>query len=134
MRIEDNLWKQGPAIVNAEIKRRIESFTAPGLHGQVIAYASNVPARPATKVGASKPKAASRPPVFKGFFSYSHLDAGVDPKIVEAFSSKLEKRVNSKLVNASFEIWRDKDKLQVGDYWDERIQGAITDSIFSLSY
>jgi TIR domain len=32
------------------------------------------------------------------------------------------------LVNAWFEIWRDKEKLQVGDYWDQSIEGAIDSS------
>jgi hypothetical protein len=31
VRIEETLWKQGPAIVNAEIKRRIEADTVPDL-------------------------------------------------------------------------------------------------------
>jgi hypothetical protein len=58
-------------------------------------------------------------------FSYSHSDAEVDPNIVEAFSSELEKRVDAKLVNAKFEIWRDNEKLRAGDYWDECIETAI---------
>jgi TIR domain len=71
--------------------------------------------------------------VFKGFFSYTHRDAEVDPHIVEAFSSELEKRVDAKLVNARFEIWRDKEKLQLGDYWDQRIGAAIdTSHIFII--
>jgi hypothetical protein len=80
VRIEDALWEQGPAIVNAEIKRRIE------------------PRVSAPRTGVS----GSRRPVFKGFFSYNHRDAEVDPHIVEAFSSELEKRVDAKLVNARF--------------------------------
>jgi hypothetical protein len=106
VRIEEGLWKKGPAIVNAEIKRRIE------------------PRVSAPRTGVS----GSRRPVFKGFFSYNHRDAEVDPHIVEAFSSELEKRVDAKLVNARFEIWRDKEKLQVGDYWDQTIEGAIDSS------
>lgn len=70
--------------------------------------------------------AGSRRPVFKGFFSYSHSDAEVDPRIVEAFSTELEKRVDAKLVNARFELWRDNEKLRAGDYWDESIETAIT--------
>ncbi len=38
----------------------------------------------------------------------THRDAEVDPHIVEAFSSELERRVDAKLINAKFEIWRDK--------------------------
>jgi hypothetical protein len=125
VRIENDLWEKGPAIVNAEIKRRIGAETAPDLREQVISDASNVTARPASRVAATKTKAESRRPAFKGFFSYSHRDAEVDPHIVEAFSSELERRVDAKLVNASFEIWRDKNKLQTGDYWDQKIEGAI---------
>jgi hypothetical protein len=72
--------------------------------------------------------AASRRPVFKGFFSYTHRDAQVDPQIVDAFSSELERRVDAKLVNARFEIWRDEEKLQLGDYWDQSIGSAIDSS------
>jgi hypothetical protein len=32
------------------------------------------------------------------------------------------------LVNARFEIWRDKEKLQLGDYWDQSIGSAIDSS------
>ena len=67
----------------------------------------------------------SRRPVFKGFFSYSHSDAEVDPQIVEALSLELERRVDAKLVNARFEMWRDKEKLRAGDYWNERIRTTI---------
>jgi hypothetical protein len=42
VRIEEDLWKQGPTIVNAEIKRRIEAETAPDLREQVISDVSNV--------------------------------------------------------------------------------------------
>jgi hypothetical protein len=115
VRIEEDLWDQGPAIVNAEIKRRIEAHTAPTRRDPILADVSD----PATN---------SRCPVFKGFFSYTHHDAEIDPHIVEAFSSRLEKRVDAKLVNARFEIWRDQDKLQPGDYWDQRIKSAIDTS------
>ena len=110
----------------------IEADAAPDLRRPVFAGASIVAGNPASRVGATMTRiAVSRRPVFKGFFSYTHRDAEVDPDIVEAFSSELEKRVDAKLVNARFEFWRDKDKLQVGDYWDQRIEGAIyTSHIF----
>ena len=129
VRIEEALWKQGPAIVNAEIKRRIEADTVLDLRHPDITGASNVAANQASRVGAAEAGiAGSRRPVFKGFFSYTHRDAEVDPHIVEAYSSELEKRVDAKLVNARFEIWRDKEKLRVGDYWDKNIKGAIDSS------
>jgi hypothetical protein len=121
VQIDDALWNQGPAVVNAEIKRRIER-RAPDVRHPVIAGASDPASRvSATRTGVSR----SRRPIFKGFFSYTHRDAEVDPHIVDAFSSELERRVDAKLVNASFEIWRDKNKIQTGDYWDQKIEGAI---------
>jgi hypothetical protein len=126
VRIEEALWEQGPAIVNAEIRKRIEADTAPDLRHPVSSGAANVAVNPVSRVGDTKTRiAGSRWPVFKGFFSYTHRDAEVDPYIVAAFSSELEKRVDAKLVNASFEIWRDQEKLQTGDYWDQKIEGAI---------
>ncbi|MCI0599837.1 MAG: toll/interleukin-1 receptor domain-containing protein [Beijerinckiaceae bacterium] len=128
VRIEEALWDHGPAFGNAEIKRLIETHTAPAQSHPVLPDASN---KAANAVNASSAVAAitgtarSRRPVFKGFFSYSHSDAAVDPHIVDAFSSELEKRVDANLVNASFEIWRDKAKLGTGDYWDQCIEAAI---------
>jgi TIR domain len=131
VRIDNDLWDQGPAIVNAEIKRRIEAYTAPRQEHPVLAVASKGTTDSAisSRVEAAKRGfAAARRPVFKGFFSYTHRDGEVDPHIVDAFSSQLEKYVDTKLVNARFEIWRDKEKLQLGDYWDQRIGSAINTS------
>ena len=128
VRIEEALWDQGPAIVNAEIKRLIETHTAPTQSRPVLPEESNKAANAVNAYSADAAKtgiAGSRRPVFKGFFSYSHSDAAVDPHIVEAFSSELEKRVDANLVNASFEIWRDNEKLHAGDYWDQCIEKAI---------
>jgi TIR domain len=128
VRIDSGLWEQGSAIVNAEIKRLIETHTPPTQSQPVLPEASIevAIAAGASRAGAAKTGIArSRRPVFKGFFSYSHSDAEVDPHIVEAFSSELEKRIDANLVNASFEIWRDKAKLAAGDYWDLSIETAI---------
>jgi len=100
--IEDEIWARGPAVVNAEIKRLIEDHRPP--------------ARDTT----------SLPQRFVGFFSYAHSDARVDPSIVEAFSSELERRVDTKLANAEFSIWRDSKNIEAGDFWDSRIEAAIT--------
>jgi hypothetical protein len=62
---------------------------------------------------------------FQGFFSYTHLDAEIDPDLVEALTTRLEKRVNRKLTNASFAIWRDTNNLRTGALWDERIGDAV---------
>jgi len=137
VQIDDTLWKQGPAIVNAEIKRRIEHREpAPPLaallqnESPATRFSINsasifvVPDRPVL-VADTLPKSTSRCPTFLGFFSYTHRDAEVDPNIVEAFSEELEKRVDANLVNAKFEIWRDDKKPSVGDYWDQSIETAI---------
>jgi hypothetical protein len=65
---------------------------------------------------------------FKGFFSYAHHDAETDPQLVSAFTNLLEKRVNSQLTNAHFQIWRDKDGLRIGERWNERIEAQLRGS------
>jgi hypothetical protein len=62
---------------------------------------------------------------FQGFFSYTHLDAKVDPGLVEALTMRLEMRISRKLTNANFTIWRDVNKIRTGDRWDERIGEAV---------
>jgi hypothetical protein len=99
VRIENALWDRGAAIVNAEIAKHIESGTSTAASGPAVRESSIETAR-ANVVPART--AASPRPVFKGFFSYSHSDAAVDPDIVAAFSAQLEKRVDAKLVNAAF--------------------------------
>jgi hypothetical protein len=127
VRIDSGLWNQGSAIVNAEIKRLVEMRTSPTPSHLVLPETFTK----ANAASANRSAAVTREntgcgrPVFKGFFSYSHSDAEVDPQIVEALSSELERRVDAKLVNARFEIWRDKEKLRAGDYWNERIEMAI---------
>jgi TIR domain len=127
VRIDSNLWDQGSATVNAEINRLIEARTSPTASHptlqETFTKANAAGAKSADAVTSENP--SPRRPVFKGFLSYSHSDAEVDPQIVEAFSSELERRVDAKLVNASFEIWRDKEKLRAGDYWSERIETTI---------
>lgn len=123
--IDEALWDDGAEIVNAEIKRRLEMPSGGTDHSTSIIYTAPVKASaPALPRPIARPASGARS-TFKGFFSYSHADAEVDAKIVEAFSSRLEKCVNTKLVNASFTIWRDVDKLRAGDYWDEKIKAEI---------
>ena len=62
---------------------------------------------------------------FQGFFSYAHHDAGTDPQLVEAFTSVLEQRVSGKLTNAKLVIWRDVNKIRLGNRWDDRIGEAV---------
>jgi hypothetical protein len=68
------------------------------------------------------------PTIFKAFFSYAHHDADTDPGLVPAFTTALENRVNAKLVNARFAIWRDKEGLRTGDRWDAKIESELRGS------
>lgn len=70
----------------------------------------------------------TKKPRFRGFFSYAHLDAEVDPDLVEALTIRLEKRVTAKLLNARFEIWRDINALRAGARWDRSIEEAVRTS------
>jgi hypothetical protein len=62
---------------------------------------------------------------FVAFFSYAHHDALTDPRLVEAFTSELERHVNAKLANAEFSIWRDDKGLRTGDRWDDDLQESV---------
>jgi hypothetical protein len=66
--------------------------------------------------------------IFKAFFSYAHHDAETDPGLVAAFTTSLENRVNAKLLNARFAIWRDKEGLRTGDRWNEKIEAELRSS------
>jgi TIR domain len=126
--IDSNLWDQGSAIVNAEIKRLVETRTSPP-PGHPVALETFIKANTADADSSGavlSEHMGCRQPVFKGFFSYSHSDAEADPQIVEAFSLELERLVDAKLVNARFEIWREKGKLRAGDYWSDKIETAIS--------
>jgi hypothetical protein len=60
--------------------------------------------------------------IFKAFFSYARHDAETDPALVDAFTEELEHRVNSKLSEDRFYIWRDTEGLHVGDMWSPQIE------------
>lgn len=62
---------------------------------------------------------------FKGFFSYAHHDAKTDTGLIPDFTRRLEDRVNARLVNAQFLIWRDNDQLRTGDRWDRKIEAEL---------
>ena len=64
-------------------------------------------------------------PTFNGFFSYAHHDAEVNPNLIADFTSELEGRVASKLTNARFSIWRDKEGLRTGERWNEKIDSEL---------
>jgi TIR domain len=64
-------------------------------------------------------------PTFVAFFSYAHHDAQTDPALFEALRNQLQDRVNAKLANARFAIWRDREGLRTGDRWDPKIENEI---------
>jgi tetratricopeptide (TPR) repeat protein len=63
--------------------------------------------------------------LFSGFLSYSHHDADTDPGIFEAFTRDLERRINAKLANARFKIWRDIEGIRTGNKWHATIEAAL---------
>lgn len=63
--------------------------------------------------------------VFKAVFSYTHHDANTDPTLITAFTTELEKRVNAKLANARFKIWRDEGGLRTGEFWNQKIEEEL---------
>lgn len=65
---------------------------------------------------------------FQGFFSYTHLDAEIDPDLVAALTTRLAQRVTRKITNAQLAIWRDVKNLRTGQRWDDRIGKAVRDS------
>jgi hypothetical protein len=62
---------------------------------------------------------------FSGFFSYAREDAEADPGLVDALASELPQRVNLKLVNDRFDLWRDTDGLRLGDRWAAKIEAQL---------
>jgi hypothetical protein len=62
---------------------------------------------------------------FRGFFSYARHDGETDPGLIVALTTELEGRVNARLVNARFVIWRDTERLKVGERWDDTIDGEL---------
>ncbi len=71
---------------------------------------------------------------FKAFLSYAHHDKTTDPELLSALTTELENRVNARLLNARFSIWRDS-RLQIGEIWSEKIDAEIRRSdIFILLF
>jgi hypothetical protein len=67
----------------------------------------------------------SEPAIFRGFFSYAHHDAKTDPGLIVSFTKVLEDRINAKLTNARFKIWRDNTQLRLGGVWSSRIEEEL---------
>src|SRR6266508_2463978 len=70
--------------------------------------------------------AAQRP--MKAFLSYARQDAVADPRFVESLTSELEQRVNVRLPNSRFEIWRDTKRIRTGEWWSAQIEAALRES------
>jgi TIR domain-containing protein len=62
---------------------------------------------------------------FKAFFSYAREDAKADRRLIEALGRELEQRVNVQFVNDRFEIWRDTERLRLGDKWSPKIEAEL---------
>jgi len=67
----------------------------------------------------------AEPKIYRGFFSYAHHDAETDPLLIKALTGGLERVVNSRLTNARFIIWRDKDGIRTGERWNAKIEAEI---------
>jgi TIR domain len=63
--------------------------------------------------------------VFRAFFSYARQDAVADPRLIDFLTVELERRVDVRLVNDHFEIWRDKEHIRTGDKWNAKIDTAL---------
>jgi hypothetical protein len=68
------------------------------------------------------------PQKFKVFFSYSHFDEEADPRLILAFTEELQKRLNPMFVDGDVEVWRDTERLRLGDRWDAKIEGELRSS------
>jgi formylglycine-generating enzyme required for sulfatase activity len=62
---------------------------------------------------------------FRAFFSYARDDEQTDPGLINGLTIELEGRVNARLVNGRLTIWRDAERLKVGERWDEAINGEL---------
>jgi TIR domain-containing protein len=45
--------------------------------------------------------------------------------LITAFTTQLEYRINAKLANARFQIWRDEDGLRIGERWSDKIDDEL---------
>jgi hypothetical protein len=66
--------------------------------------------------------------VFRAFFSYAHQDASADPDLVRLLTEQLQIRTQLRLVNGTFEIWRDDEGLRAGDRWKPKLKEVIRNS------
>lgn len=72
------------------------------------------------------------PQKYQAFLSYSRKDAGVDAELINHFSSTLQELMNVRLSKCSFEVFKDVDKIRLGEYWSERLEKAIRESHFLI--
>jgi hypothetical protein len=62
---------------------------------------------------------------FRAYFSYSHIDAEVDPRSITLLIKELEQRVMARLPTGEFKIWHDKQGIHIGDRWDSRLEKEL---------
>lgn len=65
---------------------------------------------------------------YRAFFSYARADAVADPRLIAALTSDLQRRVDIKLTNDRFEIWRDVENLRLGDKWEPKLEAELRSS------
>lgn len=65
---------------------------------------------------------------FQGFVSYANADAKAQFSVIDRLAEFLEEEVNARLTGATFEIWRDKSHIQIGEKWSDTIEDAIRNS------
>src|SRR6516225_4683083 len=73
-------------------------------------------------------------PKVVGFFSYSRNDDEGDNGAVSALANRifLELRAQLGRNNENFKLWRDKDALAAGEHWKEKLNEAVSESVFFI--
>jgi hypothetical protein len=73
-------------------------------------------------------------PNLVGFFSYSRTDDKTDDGAVSALANRIYVELLSQLGRKpeNFKLWRDVDALRTGDQWKEKLQDAVSESVFFI--
>jgi hypothetical protein len=73
-------------------------------------------------------------PYLIGFFSYSRNDDEGDDRAVSALSNRIYRDLCQQLGRneKDFKLWRDKDALAAGEHWKEKLNEAVSESVFFI--
>jgi cobaltochelatase CobT len=73
-------------------------------------------------------------PNLVGFFSYSRNDDEGDDGAVAALANRIYRELRSQLgrTDKHFKLWRDKDALAAGEHWKEKLNEAVSESVFFI--